>query len=84
MKLNTEKITRKSQYWHNINSLATEAFPPLSARKHILFGAFISAYSVCSGYRCGITCGQKNNLAVVEFSQHWWLFFLSISKIDPQ
>lgn len=28
MKLNTEKITRKSQYWHNINSLATEAFPP--------------------------------------------------------
>ena len=67
MKLNTEKITRKSQYWHNINSLATEAFPPLSARKHILFGAFISAYSVCSGCRCGINCGQKNNLAVVEF-----------------
>ena len=59
MILNTEKITRKSQYWHNINSLATEAFPPLSARKHILFGAFISAYSVCSGCRSGITCGQK-------------------------
>ena len=28
MKLNTEKITKESQYWHKIDSLATEAFPP--------------------------------------------------------
>ena len=84
MKLNTEKITRKSQYWHNINSLATEAFPPLSARKHILFGAFISAYSVCSDCRSGITCGQKTTSQSLNFFQHWWLFFLFISKIDPQ
>ena len=84
MKLNTEKITRKSQYWHNINSLATEAFPPLSARKHILFGAFIYAYSVCSGCRCGINCGQKTTSQSLNFLNTGGCFFLSISKIDPQ
>ena len=28
MKLNTEKITRESRFWQQINSLAKEAFPP--------------------------------------------------------
>lgn len=28
MKLNTEKITKESRYWQQINSLAKEAFPP--------------------------------------------------------
>ena len=28
MKLNTEKITKKSRFWQQINSLAKEAFPP--------------------------------------------------------
>ena len=28
MKLNTEKITRESRFWQQVNSLAKEAFPP--------------------------------------------------------
>ena len=28
MKLNTEKIIKESRFWHQINSLAKEAFPP--------------------------------------------------------
>lgn len=81
MKLNTEKITRKSQYWHNINSLATEAFPPLSARKHILFGAFISAYSVCSGCRSGINCGQKTTSQSLNFLNTGGCFFFLYQKL---
>lgn len=81
MKLNTEKITRKCQYWHNINSLATEAFPPLSARKHILFGAFISAYSVCSDCRSGITCGQKTTSQSLNFLNTGGCFFFLYQKL---
>ena len=81
MKLNTEKITRKSQYWHNINSLATEAFPPRSARKHILFGAFISAYSVCSDCRSGITCGQKTTSQSLNFLNTGGCFFFLYQKL---
>ena len=34
-------------------------FLTLSAQNHILFGAFVSVVSVCSGSRSGINCGQK-------------------------
>ena len=37
------------------------AFPPLSARKHILSGTLTSTVSVYSGRVCGINCGQAKH-----------------------
>ena len=51
-------------------------FLTLSAQNHILFDAFISAYSVCSGCRCGINCGQKTTSQSLNFLNTGGCFFL--------
>ena len=62
-------------------------FLTLSAQNHILFGAFVSVVSVCSGCRCGINCGQKTTSQCWDFQTLQGCFYLqpfSISKFDPQ
>ena len=56
-------------------------FLTLSAQNHILFGAFISAYSVCSGCRCGINCGQKTTSQSLNFLNTGGCFFFLYQQL---
>ena len=56
-------------------------FLTLSAQNHILFGAFISVVSVCSGCRCGINCGQKTTSQSLNFLNTGGCFFFLYQKL---
>ena len=57
------------------------SFLTLSAQNHILFGAFISVVSVCSGCRCGINCGQKTTSQSLNFLNTGGCFFFLYQKL---
>ena len=50
-------------------------FLTISAQNHILFDAFISFISVCSGHRSGINCGQKTTSQSLNFLNTGGCFF---------
>ena len=56
-------------------------FLTLFTQKHILFGAFISVVSVCSGCRCGINCGQKTTSQSLNFFNTGGCFFFLYQKL---
>ncbi len=77
MKLNTEKITKGSRFWQQINSLAKEAFPP---EEYLAPDKLVEMSTASSFDFLALTDGDKfiGFMVVQIYKELAYLFFLAI------
>lgn len=79
MKLNTEKITKESQYWNKIDSLAIEAFPP----KEYLAPDKLVEMSMADNFDFWALTDGDASVGFMVVQTHKNLAYLFFLAIDP-